>query len=135
MGWKKAPCFLLAFMAIIGCLSIPAVAAEDKVYEEEVIEARATGEFRLDVPANTIMRASTDFPVEIGEKVTITASYSPASASVDFGLIDPNDLFHLVRASGGSFKQTIQIDQRGNDIFAIRNNSSYKVSVSGFVNY
>ena len=135
MGWKKESCFLLAFMAIIGCQSIPAVGAQDEEYEEEVIEARATGEFRLDVPANTIMRASTDFPVEIGEKVTITASYSPASASVDFGLIDPNDLFHPVRASGGSFKQTIQIDQRGNYTFAIRNNSSYEVSVSGFVNY
>lgn len=76
-----------------------------------------------------------DLHLEYGETVTITASYSPASASVDFGLIDSDGVFYPVRGSNGSINQTIRIDLRGTYTFAVRNNSSYKVSVSGFVNY
>lgn len=79
------------------------------------------------------MESSTSFPMEYGETVTITASYSPASASVDFGLIDSDGVFYPVRGSNGSINQTIRIDLRGTYTFAVRNNSSYKVSVSGFV--
>lgn len=81
------------------------------------------------------MKASSSFPMEYGETVTITASYSPASASMDFGLIDSEGTFYPVRASDGSINQTIRIDLRGNYTFAVRNNSSYTVNVSGFVNY
>lgn len=104
-------------------------------HQETRIVLRATGKFNLDVPADTILKASTSFPLETGETVTINAVYSPESASMDFGLIDPDGLFHPVRASDGSFHQTMEVDQRGNYTFAIRNNSDYEVSVSGFVTY
>lgn len=81
------------------------------------------------------MKASSSFPMEYGETVTITASYTPASASMDFGLIDSDGTFYPVRANNGSINQTIRIDLRGNYTFAIRNNSSYTVNVFGFVNY
>lgn len=61
--------------------------------------------------------------------------YTPASASMDFGLIDSDGTFYPVRANNGSINQTIRIDLRGNYTFAIRNNSSYTVNVFGFVNY
>ena len=82
-----------------------------------------------------MMKANSSFPLDYGETVTITASYAPASASMDFGLIDSDGTFYPVRASNGSINQTIKIDLKGTYVFAIRNNSSYSVSVSGFVNY
>ena len=138
MGMKKSICLLAACIVTVGCLSVPvnAVSGEESATEIfGITERRATGHFDFEIPANTLMRASSDFPMEYRETVTITASYSPASASVDFGLIDSDGVFYPVRGSNGSINQTIRIDLRGTYTFAVRNNSSYKVSVSGFVNY
>ena len=94
-----------------------------------------SGRFSLDVPANKTVGATTSFPLEAGEKVRIRATYSPESASVDFGLIDPDGLFHPLRATGGSFDHAIRVDQHGNYIMAIRNNSDIEIAVSGIVSY
>ena len=115
MGMKRYLCLLFACIAIFSCIPAQTAAADIGEQAAEIAEPRATG--------------------ESGETVTITASYSPASASVDFGLIDSDGLFYPVRGSNGSINQTIRIDLRGTYTFAVRNNSNYTVSVSGFVNY
>lgn len=135
MGMKRYLCLLFACIAIFSCIPAQAVAADIGEQATEIAEPRATGEFDFEISAKTLMESSTSFPMEYGETVTITASYSPASASVDFGLIDSDGVFYPVRGSNGSINQTIRIDLRGTYTFAVRNNSSYKVSVSGFVNY
>ena len=135
MGLRRHLCLLLACIAMFSCLSVTGAAADFEEQATEISERRATGKFDFEIPANTIMKASTSFPMEYGETVTITASYSPAEASVDFGLIDADGLFYPVRGNDGSIKQTIRIDLRGTYTFAVRNNSDYKVSVLGFVNY
>ena len=133
MGMKRYLCLLFACIAIFSCIPAQAAAADIGEQATEIAEPRATGEFDFEISAKSMRKASTSFPMEYGE--TITASYSPASASVDFGLIDSDGLFYPVRGSNGSINQTIRIDLRGTYTFAVRNNSSYKVSVSGFVNY
>ena len=138
MGMKRSICLLVACILAMGCLSVPVDAASGEECVSgisEIAERRATGHFDFEIPANTLMRASSNFPMEYGETVTITASYSPAAANVDFGLIDSDSKFHYERASDGSFGETIRIDERGTYTFAIRNNSSYSIHVSGFVNY
>jgi len=135
MGMKRYLCLLLACIAIFSCVSVPAAAADIGEQATGITEPRATGKFDFDIPANTLMKASSSFPMEYGETVTITASYSPASASMDFGLIDSDGVFYPVRASNGSINQTIRIDLSGTYTFAVRNNSDYKAKVSGFVNY
>lgn len=75
------------------------------------------------------------FSLAAGERVTINASYFPTDAKVDFGLVDSDGIFHYVSVSNGTINQTIRISEQGNYTFAIRNNSSYTVNVSGFVNY
>lgn len=135
MWLKKCTCFLLACVAVFGCLFTPVAAAEIGEQKVEIEERRASGKFDFDIPAKTLMKASSSFPMEYGETVTITASYTPASASMDFGLIDSDGTFYPVRANNGSINQTIRIDLRGNYTFAIRNNSNYTVNVFGFVNY
>ena len=130
MGMKRYLCLLFACIAIFSCIPAQAVAADNGEQATEIAD-----EFDFEISAKSMRKASTSFPMEYGETVTITASYSPASASVDFGLIDSDGLFYPVRGSNGSINQTIRIDLRGTYTFAVRNNSSYKVSVSGFVNY
>ncbi len=136
---KVLSCFLVGVM-LAGSVGGSASAAEVKqgVLTEQVIEMemeRASGSFNMTVPAKSTLKADKSFPLEAGETVTIKATYSPFSASVDFGLVDPDGIFHYLRGSNGTFDKTIKVDKRGNYLFAVRNNSSGSVSVSGFVNY
>lgn len=77
----------------------------------------------------------TSFPLEVGEVVTIKASYSPFNASVDFGLIAPDGLFYGINTTTGVFDGAIRVNQRGYFYLAVRNNSSETIDVSGHVNY
>lgn len=75
MWLKKCTCFLLACVAVFGCLFTPVAAAELEEQKVEIEERRASGKFDFDIPAKTLMKASSSFPMEYGETVTITASY------------------------------------------------------------
>ena len=101
----------------------------------EILIQRSSKRFSLDVSADTLSKAGQSFDLEAGETITIQASYSPSSASVDFGYLDPDGLFHFVTVTGGSVNYTFEVDERGSYTLAIRNNSSRTVSVSGYVNY
>lgn len=89
----------------------------------------------MEVPGNSAVKADSSFPLEVGEVVTIKATYSPFSASVDFGVIAPDGLFYGLNTTTGSFDKAIKVNQRGHYYFAVRNNSSETISVSGYVNY
>lgn len=67
--------------------------------------------------------------------LTFNCSYSPSSASMDFGVIAPNGRFYYVNVKEGSINQAIRISQSGSYTMAVRNNSSQTVRVVGFVNY
>ena len=135
MVLKRAFCVVLACMIVVSCLGASAGAVEKSAAEVDLFAMRATGSFNLEIPAKKTVQASSSFPLEAGEVVTINASYSPFSASMDFGLIAPDGFFYSVNVTNGSVDQEIEVEQRGNYTFAVRNNSSYTVSVSGFVNY
>lgn len=57
MWLKKCTCFLLACVAVFGCLFTP-VAAELGEQKVEIEERRASGKFDFDIPAKTLMKAS-----------------------------------------------------------------------------
>ena len=80
MGMKRYLCLLFACIAIFSCIPAQAVAADIGEQATEIAEPRATGEFDFEISAKSMRKASTSFPMEYGETVTITASYSPASA-------------------------------------------------------
>lgn len=139
MKLKRLFCVVLVVITVMSCfsVSVAAVGRGEKV-DEQRVETRAvyaTGRFNMDVPGNTTVRANSSFPLEVGEVVTIKASYSPFSASVDFGLIAPDGLFYSVNTTTGSFDEAIEVSQRGYYTLAVRNNSSGTIQVSGFVNY
>lgn len=134
MRSKRIVCSLLTLVVMVSCLTISAYATE--VEEQKVFAlTRATGRFNMDIPGNSTVKADISFPLEIGETVAINAVYSPQSASVDFGLLAPDGLFYPVNTTDGSFDETIEVNQRGYYTLVIRNNSSYTISVSGFVTY
>lgn len=125
------------FFAALCCFNLSAYAAELPApsYNTYNTIERATGKLNITIPAYTTKKASSSFPLESGESVTINASYSPSSARVDFGLIGSDGKFHYVSASNGSINCKINISERGNYTLAIRNNSSNSVQVTGYVTY
>ena len=135
MWIKKQLSLALACTLALSCLCMSAGAAEVSAPEPELAVARATGRFSQDIPANTIVQTSVKLPLERGETVTIRAVYSPEYADVDFGLVDPDGLFLYINVTDGSVDTSIEVDQRGTYNFAICNNSSFPISVSGYINY
>lgn len=135
MWIKRIFCMMLVCVVSVGCLGMSANACYADGSVEEMAEARATGRFNMDISAKKLSRADTDFPLEVGETITIKASYTPFSASVDFGFIAPDGLFYSVNTDDGSIDTTIKVTQRGYYTLAVRNNSSGTISVSGYVNY
>lgn len=133
---KRVMSIILALVvASSACISASAAGCTDRTQVSDSIVLRATGHFDIDVPAKTLRKAGTSFSMEYGETVTIKASYTPFSANVDFGLIDSNGSFYHFTETDGSVDRTIKISTRGEYTFAVRNNSSYPISVSGYVNY
>lgn len=135
MRKRNVFCVLLMCMVLLGSLTTNVSAVNVGDAEQVFSLTRASGYFSTNIPGNTYFTADSDFLLDEGETVTIDATYSPRSTSVDFGLIAPDGLFYPVRAKNGSIYKTIEIDTRGYYTFAIRNNSSVEISVSGFVNY
>ena len=142
MRVKKIFGSILAGVLIVSGVGMSANAADiapkNVEHRDHVIELsleRASGSFNMTGPAKSILRADKSFPLEAGETVTIKATYSPFSASVDFGLVDGNGKFHYLTVSNGTFDKTIKVEARGNYVFAVRNNSAKSISVSGYVNY
>lgn len=70
MRMKKNICAILACAMIFGAFSIPVAEAKEAPVMQ-IMEMRATGEFSFDIPAKTLMKASSGFPMEYGETVKI----------------------------------------------------------------
>lgn len=141
MQLKKKLSIILACVVSICCLNIGAVAAETQ-WDNNIIEItqgtmRATKTFEATVSAhgNANANAKDSFSMEAGETVRIRGIYSPEDASMDFGLIDSEGIFHYVNVKDGSIDQTFKISESGTYRLGIRNNSGKTVTVSGFVRY
>ena len=140
MHLKRFFCVVLVCMLFVGLVGMPvgATKLEDTVSENAMLNfmlSRATGSFNMTIPAKTKLSASTSFPLAAGETVTIKASYSPFSASVDFGLIAPNGVYYYFNVTDGSIDKTIQVPESGDYTLQIRNNADIEVDVTGVVNH
>ena len=126
----------MVLVILIFCTGVNATAIEAMPSENDsFVVMRASGRFNMEVDGNSAVKASSSFPLEVGEIVTIKATYSPFSASVEFGLIAPDGLFYGLNANDGSFDEAIEVNQRGSYTLAVRNNSAETVWVTGVVNY
>ena len=129
---KRLLSILMTCALLAGCLSVNVQAADLPGADVPVV--CATGKFDMKVAAHSVTMADSSFPLEVGETVRINASYSP-DGSMDFGLLDSDNVFHYLNVTKGSIDKTIKIEKRGNYTFAIRNNTDNQISVSGYVTY
>lgn len=134
MNIKKALCFLLVLSCVVGCM-MPLSLAAGNEKTDDGISVYVTSKYSLEVPAGTTIQSNSSFSLDDGDAVVIRAAFTPPSASVDFGILAPNGQFYYVNVTGGVADITINITRRGNYTFAIRNNSSSPISVSGYINY
>lgn len=133
---KRMICRILTSALLIGLLGITGSAVDKENLQAASFSVqRATNQFNFKIPGNTWMKADKMISLAPKDSVNINASYAPGAASLDFGLIDSNGIYHYINATDGSVNHTIQIDEWSNYTLAIRNNSSYTVNVSGFVTY
>jgi len=128
-------------MMVIGCLctSVGAVdginAASRENEPAETAITRATGNFDCTLKADSMAVIDPKFSLAAGETVRIRASYSPENASMDFGLLDSDGVYHYVNVTTGSIDKTIEVPENGSYTMVIRNNSSKSVNVTGVVRY
>lgn len=117
-----------------GATEAVGISAEE--YDQDtMISVLATGSFNMSVIPFGKSEANKALPLAAGETVNISAVYTPEDSSMDFGLVDPDGVFHYFTATGGSIDKTIRVNESGNYTFAIRNNSGVTVKVSGFLKY
>ena len=135
---RRILCLTIACVSIMGCLYINAGAMDITTSDNisaETTSIRASGSFNMSVGAYERTASDIVFPMAAGETVRIRANYDPEDAKMDFGLIDPDGIYHYITVTTGSIDATIEISENGNYRLAIRNNSAHKVRVSGFVKY
>ncbi len=140
MQMKRMLCMVLCCVLLVGVISLSANASEVQATNLELsfdnfVSSCATGSFNWTIPAKTNATGDIVFPLAAGETVTIKASYSPFSASVDFGVIAPDGNYYGFNVTSGSIDKTIRVSENGDYILQVRNNSSTEIEVSGFVNY
>lgn len=105
-------------------------------YEKEPLTPNATFSYRFDTaPGSVIGVTSPLIPLEAQETVTINALCSPSTSSMDFGLIAPDGYFYYQNVKNGKINLTIQVEESGNYMLAVRNQSDHTVRVAGFIHY
>lgn len=130
---KRLVSLLLACMAVFSFAAIPAQAAEAP--DNNTVILRATGRLNHTIPKNSVLPIGAEFSLEAGDKVTFNCSYTPKSASVDFGYIDSDNTFHFLNSTSGSIYKALEIPKSGQYTIAIRNNASYAITVTGTIKY
>ena len=138
---RKIVSMVMVCMFWISVLSISAGATEtmkislEDLKQDSGVSVLATGSFNISVAPYGRSEANTALPLAAGETVNISAVYAPENSSMDFGLVDPDGVFHYFTVTGGSIDRTIRVSESGNYTFAVRNNSGVTVRVSGIINY
>ena len=94
MRLKRFLGLVLAVALFVSLSSMGTASAQDISHSKSYLVVKATGRFSMEVPGNTAVQAGSSFPLEVGDVVVIMTTYSPFSASVDFGLIAPDGLFY-----------------------------------------
>lgn len=133
-------CAMLVSISMIGVFCAPVQAAELQDYGEtaafeETAIIRATGSFNISVDAYKNVSADTTFPLAAGETVHIRAYYTPETADIDFGLIDPDGTYHFVKGEGGNINTIIEVPDTASYRLAFRNHSGFTVKIAGIVEY
>lgn len=133
MKLKRFWAAFLACILVLGCTTVPAGAAD--IPNNDMPILRVSGRLDQSIPAKSIVTTDEGFYLVSGDIVKYDCTYTPKSASVDFGFVAPDGLFYSLNSTSGSINKSIKVSQTGMFTLAIRNNASYAVTVAGTVKY
>ena len=135
---RRTICVVLAVLMIFGnpCMTYAAQMPITNIQNDnDVYAGRATRYFSMGVKANGRSIVNEELSVDVGETIRINATYSPANAEIQIGLVDEDGQFRYVRVTGGDVNITIQISEQGYYRLAVKNNSTNVVNISGYIYY
>lgn len=137
MRIRKALCFLLSSMLVMGCMltSVGAVDLTTERVEAEFLSSRAIKNIRSSIAAKSVVIVADELPLDKGDKVTFTVEYTPSSADIEVGILDEDGNFTYVNGSNGSVSGKITAPKAGNYGLTICNNSSTAITISDTVRY
>ena len=133
MIYKRLWIALLACALVFSCTIVSAGAAEIPAGKEVI--ARTTGQLNHTLTANTLAFVSDWISLDKDELIKYNCTYTSKSASVDFGYVDTNNVFHYLNCTSGSINNSLKITKAGEYKIAIRNNASYSITVTGTIKY
>lgn len=122
-------------MLLFGCSFISVEAADVDAPASNSVISRVSGRLNYSLPSDGITLITQPFSAAKGDTIKYDCTYTPKSASVDFGFIAPDGLFYSLNSTSGSINKSIEVSQTGQFTLAIRNNESYAVTVTGTVKY
>ncbi len=134
MKMKMRKCFglMLAFALVVSSLGASTLATEPQADPDPAIE-RASGWFNTTVSAGKVKKIGSAISMRVGDTLNFDAHYSPKDATVDFGIVDANNVFYYITSTTGAVYGGIEAPENGSYTPAIRNNSSGSISVAGIV--
>lgn len=133
MRYKRFISIFLTCMFLFSYSLTPMAAVE--ISNGDMIMPRVSGSLDHTLPAKTITPIDQQFTLDAGDIIKYDCTYTPKSASLDFGFIAPDGLFYSINCTTGSINKSIEVSQTGYFRLAIRNNASYSVTVTGTVKY
>lgn len=133
MDRKKFVATFLSCMLLFSWSLVPAGAAE--IPGSHIVMPRVAGSLNNSFPAKLISPITQPFSAAKGDTISYDCTYTPKSASMDFGYIDSDNVFHYLNYTNGSINQSFKFSRTGQYTLAIRNNASYAVTVTGTVKY
>lgn len=135
MRFKRTIVTLLSCALLFSCSFIPASAAELKNPVNHSIVLRVSGRLDHSLAANGITPITQPFSLDADDIIKYDCTYTPKSASLDFGYFAPDGLFYYLNSTTGSINKSIKVSRAGQYTLAIRNNENYAVTVTGTVKY
>ena len=133
---KMRKCFglMLAFALVVSSLGASTLAAEPQAdADPDPAIERASGWFNETVSAEKVKKIGSAISLRVGEVVRFEVNYSPKDATVDFGIVDANNVFYYITSTTGSINGEVEAPENGSYTPAIRNNSSGSISVAGII--
>lgn len=117
---------------LLACLFV--VSSEEMNAQAGSVDAEgyAFASFSTSISARSLFEAEGEISLRVGNLVKIEANYSPVG-SLDVGLIDSDGIFHYVTVDNGTISEILRIEENGDYIFAIRNNSSKEIRITGTI--
>lgn len=133
MRFKRA--LLALFSSIVVFTFLIVLAGAESSADGNIPVPYVFGRISYTIPQNATLALDATFSLEKGDTISYNCTYTPKSASLDFGFVAPDGLFYSLNSTSGSINKSIKVNQTGAYTLAIRNNESYAVTVTGTVKY